>query len=53
MGDAGLSGVAGELAYEHTTFNTIIQGDVNGDGAADFEIQLVGIMDLTADDFLI
>lgn len=53
VGDAGLSGTAGELAYTQTTYNTIIQGDVNGDGVADFEIQLVGVMDLTAGDFLI
>ena len=53
VGDAGLSGVAGELAYVHSGGNTIVQGDVNGDGVADFEIELSGIMDLTAIDFLI
>ncbi|WP_417723700.1 calcium-binding protein [Salipiger sp.] len=53
VGDAGLSGTAGELAYVHEGGNTIVQADVDGDGLADFEIELTGVMDLTADDFLI
>jgi Ca2+-binding RTX toxin-like protein len=50
---------AGELHYvkhdlagtAHDT--TSIQGDVNGDGKADFEIQLIGLHTLTADDFFL
>lgn len=33
--------------------NTIVQGDVNGDGTADFEIELSGEINLTADDFIL
>ncbi|EPX82032.1 calcium-binding protein [Salipiger mucosus] len=53
VGDAGLSGTAGELGYRHESGNTIVQADVDGDGAADFEIELAGIMELTEADFLI
>lgn len=53
VGDAGLTGTAGELGYIHQGGNTIVQADVDGDGAADFEIELTGIMDLTAGDILI
>jgi hypothetical protein len=31
---------------------TIVQGDVNGDGKADFEIELVGLHVLTTDEFI-
>jgi hypothetical protein len=32
---------------------TYVQADVNGDGVADFVVTMVGIMDLTASDFLL
>lgn len=32
---------------------TIIQGDINGDGVHDFEIQLTGLIHLTAADFIL
>lgn len=53
VGDAAFSNTAGELRYEQTGGSTIVQADVNGDGIADFEIELLGLMDLSADDFLI
>ncbi len=53
VADAGLSGVAGELTYVHEGSNTIVQADVNGDGLADFEIELTGLMDLVLEDFYI
>ncbi len=53
VGDAGLSGVAGELAYRFEDGNTIVEGDVNADGLADFEIELTGLIDLTITDFYI
>ncbi len=53
VGDAAFSNTAGELRYEQTGGSTIVQADVNGDGIADFEIELLGQMDLIANDFLI
>ncbi|EPX85008.1 M10 family metallopeptidase C-terminal domain-containing protein [Salipiger mucosus] len=52
IGNAGFS-AAGQLGYRYEEGNTIVQADFDGDGAADFEIELTGTMDLTADDFLI
>ncbi len=53
VGTAGLSGTAGELAYLFSGGNTIVQADFDGDGLADFEIELIGEITLSADDFLI
>jgi Ca2+-binding RTX toxin-like protein len=53
------SGVAGQLHYKHInpagTVNdrTIVEGDVNGDKIADFQIELKGIINLTAPDFIL
>ncbi|EPX82422.1 M10 family metallopeptidase [Salipiger mucosus] len=44
---------AGQLGYRHEGGATIVQADVDGDGAADFEVELSGVLVLTADDFLI
>ena len=44
-GHHGLSGFtrsAGELRYSFSGGNTILSGDVNGDGKADFSIALTG-----------
>ncbi|MDA7424684.1 calcium-binding protein [Thalassococcus lentus] len=53
IGDAAFTGTGGELRYEQVGGNTIVQADRDGDGAADFEIELTGITDLTESDFLI
>ncbi len=53
IADAAFSNTAGELRFEQTGGNTIVQGDVNGDGLADFEIELTGTMTLVEGDFLI
>ena len=53
IGDAGFSGTAGELGYVQVGGMTIVQADVDGDGLADFEIELTGLLTLTAADFLI
>ena len=52
VGDAPLTG-AGQLGYRHEGGNTIVQADVTGDAVPDFEIQLTGVMDLEASDFLL
>jgi|GEM_PF-2236199 len=46
-------GVAGELRAFQQGDQVIVQGDVNGDGKADFEIALTGHMVLTALDFIL
>lgn len=45
------SGAAGELRYETDGGFTLVQGDVDGDGSADFEIELTGNIALGAGDF--
>ncbi|EPX83473.1 M10 family metallopeptidase C-terminal domain-containing protein [Salipiger mucosus] len=52
IGDAAFTS-AGQLGYRHDGGNTIVQADFDGDGAADFEIELTGVMDVTEADFLI
>lgn len=49
IGLAGFSRQAGELCY---TASGLLAGDVNGDGVADFQIQLMGAPALLGADFL-
>lgn len=51
VGTAGFSGTAGELAVRKTGGNRIVEGDVNGDGAADFALTVLGKVNLGVDDF--
>jgi Ca2+-binding RTX toxin-like protein len=55
IGTAVFGGVAGQLRFEHGNDGspfTLVQGDVNGDAAADFEVQLAnGLLPLTSTDF--
>ncbi|MEI6160190.1 MAG: calcium-binding protein, partial [Roseococcus sp.] len=44
IGNAGFGGVAGQLRFA----GGILEGDVDGDGTADFEIGLIGVVSLTA-----
>jgi Ca2+-binding RTX toxin-like protein len=54
INSAAFSKTAGQLRYfVDDSSNTIMQGDVNGDGVADFEIQLTGIHTLLATDMLL
>ena len=53
IGGAGFHGVAGELRSFNSSGNSIVAGDVNGDGSADFTIQVVGVTNLTGGDFLL
>jgi hypothetical protein len=48
---AAFSNVAGQLRYFTKGFNTVIEGDVTGDGVADFQIQLTGTHTMVATDF--
>lgn len=49
------TGHTGELRYDENGSGnaTLIEGDVNGDGVADFQIKLAGMYTLTGGDFLL
>jgi serralysin len=59
IGTQDFRGREGELRYQ--TFDqpgasndiTVISGDINGDHVADFEIEIVGILQFTSGDFLL
>jgi serralysin len=58
LGDADFTGTDGELRWEWTKLAngldvTLVEGDTNGDGVADFEIQLKGQVTLSASDFIL
>lgn len=53
IGTNGFSNTAGELRYQEINGNTYVYGDTNGDGVADFMIQLIGSHALTGGDFVI
>ncbi|MEM7508857.1 MAG: hypothetical protein AAF415_19180 [Pseudomonadota bacterium] len=55
IGNAGFSNTAGELRFFQSEGGnrTIVQADVNGDAVLDFEIELTGLVDLTAGDFVL
>jgi len=52
IADTAFSGTAGELRVWQSGGNTLVAGDVDGDGSADFKITLEGLYDLSASDFL-
>ena len=53
IGKDDFNGVAGELRYHFAGRATLIEGDVNGDGNADFAIKLASRLDLVEADFLL
>ena len=53
IGTAAFSNVAGELRYQVIGGNTIIMGDQDGNGAADFWIRIDGNVALVASDFIL
>ena len=44
---------AGELHVVKLAGHSVVEGDVNGDGHADFQIDLKGLVSLTAIDFVL
>jgi serralysin len=54
IGISAFDGVAGELDYyyNNSTNVTVVQGDVNGDGVADFAIDLTGNISLSLNDLI-
>jgi serralysin len=53
IGTQAFHHIAGELHYVVEGANSIIQGDVNGDGTADFSIKVLGITSVTGSDFFL
>lgn len=53
VGSAAFSASAGELRIDRYAAQTVVSGDVNGDGRADFAINLTGNHALIASDFLL
>ncbi len=53
IGDAAFGNIAGELRFEQIGGSTLVQADRDGDGLADFEIELLGTLTLQASDFLL
>ncbi|MGK9165721.1 hemolysin [Inquilinus limosus] len=53
IGSGLYTGVAGQLRYATSSGATTIAGDVDGDGASDFHIQLTGAIGLVAIDFVL
>jgi Ca2+-binding RTX toxin-like protein len=50
VGDDEFSGSAGELRFVHDFEDGLLEADINGDGTADFTIELLGVTSLTGDD---
>ncbi len=53
IGQQAFHRVAGELHFQKIGGNTIVSGDVDGNGTADFQIQLNGLLNLTKVDFIL
>ncbi len=53
VGNAAFSNTAGELRAFDDGTDTWVQADTNGDGMADFEIVLTGVVTLAASDFVL
>ncbi len=51
--NAGLDGEAGQLAFRRSGGSTVIEGDIDGDGKADFVLRLTGSHALEAADFIL
>jgi Ca2+-binding RTX toxin-like protein len=53
IGTGAFTSTAGQLRYSTGGGMTVVEGDMNGDGSADFEIILTGTFALTAADFVL
>ncbi len=53
IGTQAFHHVAGELQYAAAAGGIIVSGDVNGDGVADFSIDVTGVSSLVAADFIL
>lgn len=53
IGSKGFHHVAGEQRFQYVGAKTVVSGDVNGNGTADFQAELTGHRTLTASDFIL
>jgi hypothetical protein len=53
IGTGAFSDTAGELRYVANAEGVTIEGDTDGDGQADFSIDVLGVSSLKAADFLL
>jgi Ca2+-binding RTX toxin-like protein len=53
IGKIAFSGTMGELKFQNAGGLTLVRGDMDGDGAGDFQIALTGLFTLTAADFIL
>jgi Ca2+-binding RTX toxin-like protein len=53
IGSQSFHHIAGELHYTAGGGGVIVSGDTNGDGVADFSIDVTGVNSLTAGDFIL
>ncbi len=53
IGAGAFTGVAGELRQLASGSQTILEGDVNGDGIADFQIAFNGTLVFGSGDFIL
>lgn len=50
---AAFTGVKGQLHWFQAGGSTYVEGDINGDAKADFQIQITGLVKLTVGDFIL
>ena len=53
IGVAALSETAGKLRYVPNADGVTVEGDTDGNGEADFSIDVLGVSSLTAADFVL
>jgi len=53
IGTAAFGGQAGQVRLVVAGSDCLLQGDVNGDGVADFEIQVAGVVSVAVNDLVL
>ena len=53
IGKSAFSGIAGQLRYFASGGSAYLAGDTDGDGSADFIVEVDGLTNLTAADFIL
>ena len=53
IGDASFAGQAGQLRYVSETDGIVVEGDTNGDGAADIFIRMNNVADIASADLIL